>query len=330
MLCLIVMLAYEPILRCINEKKGEEMFGKHCAASSSTIFWPYSVFSMFAMILYYVLVIDLAVFNNQVSAYVLVCGRMLAEVSLCLLGLGCVLLTTSSALSCLDHSLDEFHGIHTGVLDFWKMLMRMKSGEDYDKFRPEPVVFIGIYVFLVITVIFLVNLLIAQLSCAYDAIYSDMVGYARLKRIRIIVESMPGVHPKKWDHFVKGLGVDKRIEFNEGDVGVTGGIQMTEPASVNPTTVDIIKRFGGSTSPTIPWPEEDAGDDDSDRFERLELLIKKSMERITERTKKKGGGVSSSGLSGGLSGSAGGGSGCAGEAEGSQGAVEVGEEEAEA
>ena len=51
--------------------------------------------------------------------------------------------------------------------------------------------------FMITTSIFLLNLLIAQLSCAYDAIYADMVGHARIKRIRTIVESMPSVTPKR-------------------------------------------------------------------------------------------------------------------------------------
>merc|ERR1712187_518783 len=90
------------------------------------------------------------------------------------------------------------------------------------------------------------------------------------------------------------------IEFNEGDVGLANGIATTEAASLNPTTVDMIKRFGGSTSPSIQWPEDDQGDDDSDKFERLEGLIKRAMERMTKSGgKKKGGkGDSSAGMSG--------------------------------
>ena len=32
-------------------------------------------------------------------------------------------------------------------------------------------------------------------------------------------------------------------------------IQVLEAASANPTTVDTIKRFGGTTRPTVAWPE---------------------------------------------------------------------------
>merc|ERR1719389_52154 len=88
---------------------------------------------------------------------------------------------------------------------------------------------------------------------------------------------------KRWFRFVESLNLGERIEFNEGDVGLAGGIQVLEPANANPTTIDMIKRFGGSTSPSIQWPEEDGqGDDDTDKFERLEKLIQKAMARITK------------------------------------------------
>ena len=64
-----------------------------------------------------------------------------------------------------------------------------------------------------------------------------MVGSARLKRLQIIVETMPSVSKKKWSSFVADLGLDKCLEFNEGDVGLSGGVQQLELASLNPTTV---------------------------------------------------------------------------------------------
>merc|ERR1712151_541515 len=122
---------------------------------------------------------------------------------------------------------------------------------------------------------------------------------------------------KRWFRFVEGLNFEQRFEFNEGDVGLAGGIQVLEAANANPTTIDMIKRFGGSTSPSMQWPEEDGqGDDDSDKFERLEKLIQKAMARITTKGgggKRGGRGGSSAGEGSGSGGVDGGGSGGAGE-----------------
>jgi uncharacterized membrane protein YgcG len=262
----------------------------------------YYTFNMVAMILYYTLLLDLAVFNNRVSAYVLVCGRMLSEIALFLLAMFCVLLMLSSALSCLQQSDAAFKTIPKGFMSLWEMLLRMFRAEHYKSLHDEPVVLIGVYGYLVTSVIFLLNLLIAQLCCSYDAIYGDMVGYARLKRCGIIVETMPMVSPKRWAFFKESLGFETRIEFNEGDIGVAGGIQVEEPANAHPTTVDTIKRVGGTTSVLAQWPEEE-GDAEDDKFGKLEAMIKKAMDTMTaaktSSSSKKGGKMaSSSGMSG--------------------------------
>ena len=48
------------------------------------------------MFLYYLLMIDLAVFNNKVSAHVLVCGRMVQEVLLYLVAILSMIMMSGS------------------------------------------------------------------------------------------------------------------------------------------------------------------------------------------------------------------------------------------
>ncbi|CAE8587403.1 unnamed protein product, partial [Polarella glacialis] len=87
----------------------------------------------------------------------------------------------------------------------------------------------------------------------------------------------------------------ERMEFNEGDVGLAGGVQVLEPANANPTNIDMIARFGGSTSPAMQWPEEAGGDDESDKFERLEKVILRATKKMGGRDKRGGQGSSSMG-----------------------------------
>merc|ERR1712187_239325 len=305
--------------------EDSDMFLQTCEKAEGLRVFPYSFFAMVAMFLYYMLLMDMAVFSTRISAYVLACGRMLAEVGLFLLGLFCCVVTFSSALSCMDQKLKEFHGIQNGAFAMFKMLMNVFDTMEYKRLEDEPIVMCVVVVYIVSTYVFLLNMLIAQLACSYGSTYQDMVGFARLRRIKLIVETMPSVSAKNWQSFLNGLKLDQRLEFNEGDVGLAGGIQVSEPASAHPTTVDMIKRFGGSTSPSIQWPEEDgAGDDDTDKFDRLEALIKKTMERITKEAgsggRKGKGGQSSSGMEGSGDGEGGGSGG--GSQEGSNGGEE--------
>merc|ERR550532_1046706 len=108
---------------------------------------------------------------------------------------------------------------------------------------------------------------------------------------------MPSVSSVRWEKFVGKLRLDERLEFNEGDIGLSGGIQVMEPANVNPTTTDAIRRFGGSTSPAMQWPEEDnAGDDEEDRFDKIKKLIEKALKRLSSvgGKSRKGAGAGSS------------------------------------
>mmetsp|Transcript_21947 Transcript_21947/g.48526 ORF Transcript_21947/g.48526 Transcript_21947/m.48526 type:complete len:1130 (+) Transcript_21947:41-3430(+) len=302
---LIVMLASEPILHCYGttsmiDESGQTidlgLFTEECPDFHLRSF-PYAVFSMLCMFLYFVLLVDLAVMNTRVSAFVLVCGRMMSEVALFFLALFITILMFSSAVGCLRSDDPHFQGLHEGGLSFFRMFMRMYSSKDYEALEEEPLILILVFTFLLSSLIFLLNMLIAQLSRSYDAVYGDMVGYARLKRINIIVETMPTVAHRRWTEFINSLNFEQRLEFNEGDVGLSGGLQLTELASANPTTTDMIRRFGGSTSPTIQWPEEDTIDD-SDKYERLEKHIQRAYNRMTKGNRRRNGKVGSSNRSG--------------------------------
>merc|ERR1719469_736736 len=153
---------------------------------------------------------------------------------------------------------------------------------------------VAVIAYIIATVVFLLNLLIAQLNCAYQTTYLDMVGYARLNRGKIVCDTMPSVPAWRWQRFLTTLKLDERCEFGEGDLGVTGGIQIWEPAAANVTTVDMIRRFGGSTSTSAQWPEE-VGDDEDDQMDRIEKLVEKAIKRMGSTGEKGKGGKNSAG-----------------------------------
>merc|ERR1719498_2408374 len=293
------MVILEPIIWCLQHDDGKQ-FNELCDETVEVLM-PYSIFSMLAMLLYFALLIDLAVLSTKVSAYVLVCIRMLSEVFLFLLALCATLLAFASGISVIKHGQEDFAGIPYGLLALLEMTMRMYDGAHFETYESDPLVLVCVFVFLITIMVFLLNMLVAQLTCAYEAVYSDMIGYARLERIEIIVGIMPVVSEKRWLSFCDSLRLDQKCEFNAGDVGVTGGVQIMEPANLNPTTQDMIKRFGGSTSVEMQWPAEAEGQgDEDDRFERLENLIQKTLKRIT---KSGSGGGKGKGGSSGMSGS---------------------------
>jgi hypothetical protein len=208
---------------------------------------------------------------------------MVSEVTLFFVCEVILLVTFSSAFSCLHQDNEKFFGIDSGITQFFKMFMGQFTSGEYEELHKEAIVIFATFVYLICAMTFLLNMLIAQLSCAYDAVYADMVGFARLDRIRIIVGTVPNVSHKRWMHFLNALKFKDKLDFNDGDVGLAGGIQTIEPASAHPTAVDMIMRYGGSTSSSMPWPADASLEDeenDNNKFERMEKLLVRTMGRI--------------------------------------------------
>merc|ERR1712048_714905 len=275
--CLFAMFAMEPILACW--KDADELGSIDCDAAKSlkVIF---SFVSAIGMLLYCVLLMDMSVFSNRVSSYVLTCGQLVSELGLFLIAGFVTVLTFSCAMSCLDQDLEYFKGIPSGSMALFEMALQLFSPSKYEELHEEPVVLTCVFVFIIVTFIFLINLLIAQLKSSYGAILKDMVGYARLGRLQVICDALPKTSKKRWRNFVTSMHFEERVEFNEGDVGLAGGVQIRESSSENPTTVDMIRRFGGSTAKEMPWPQEEQGDADDDKFERVEKLVQAFQKRV--------------------------------------------------
>eukprot|EP00933_Yihiella_yeosuensis_P048362 TRINITY_DN4449_c0_g1_i5.p1 TRINITY_DN4449_c0_g1~~TRINITY_DN4449_c0_g1_i5.p1 ORF type:complete len:708 (+),score=164.50 TRINITY_DN4449_c0_g1_i5:131-2125(+) len=304
---LMCMLLMEPIIHCMGSEDhggpGEGTLTETCPEAKD-LKVSYSTFSMLAMILYWILMIDFTIFSTRVSSFVLVCMRVLSELFLFLGGGIFLMIMFASSTSTLTHKDKDFSGIPVGALSLMEMTLNMFGDEHFEMLQQEAILLAAVCCYVIGTSIFLINLLIGQLIGSYNAVYEDMAGFARLNRGKMIVSVLEQTSAKKWEAFRNDCNFDNRLEFNEGDVGLAGGVQVLEPANLNPTTIDMIKRFGGSTSPAVQWPEEEgAGEgDDADKFERLEKLIIRGFSSKSGRSKGSKTG-SSTGQSGSASGS---------------------------
>merc|ERR1712054_685102 len=63
---------------------------------------------------------------------------------------------------------------------------------------------------------------------------------------------------------------------------------MLEAANLNPTTQDSIKRYGGTTSAKIAWPDEaEAIIPEAEKWDRIEAKLKSTMETCSRQVEKK-------------------------------------------
>merc|ERR1719453_1921798 len=145
---LVVMLCLEPILWCWGHTN--KTFDADCRQVRNLTF-PYSIFSMFAMFLYYVLLIDLTVISTRISAFTLVCVRMLSEVALFLGALFVAILTFSCAISVLKQENPDFAGIHKGAYALLRVVIAAYDAKRYAALRDEPVLLVMTIVFAIVT-----------------------------------------------------------------------------------------------------------------------------------------------------------------------------------
>jgi len=309
---LILMLSQSPDFYCFpyhSENFAGAGFLTEVCPEENLDLKRYGVYSMIATFLYFIRLIDLTVLSNRVCAYILMCGHVIPEVGLFLFSLTVIIFAFSCGTATLAQTTAQYGTIPTSALSFLEISMTMFDPRYYDPLNAEDGWVYALNVlFIIVIFIYLLNLLIAQINCSFQAISLDMVGFARISRINIICTTVPLISPDRWTRWVATLGLDNKLEFNEGDVGLAGGIQVKEPASANPTTIDSIRRFGGSTSIMQPWPEESAEAEDGEtaRLDRMEKLMQRIAKAAAGSSKggKKGAGSSSGG--GGGSGAEGG------------------------
>jgi hypothetical protein len=289
---LVGMCLTEPMFFC-SEELSKNGPSEDCEAAEAPLPY-YTLFSMGAMVLHWLLLIDLSVFSTKLAAFVLVCKHVLNEVGKFLVAMIFILVTFSCAIASLRHDTLEFSTVPKCACCLFAVTVGLYEG-DYRELTHQPALLTPVLLFVTVSVILLINLLIAQLNCSYDYVYADMLGFARLNRADIIVDTMTSCPPNRWKRFVAGLRFEQLLEFDEGDVGLPGGIQIREPASQNPISHDIIQRFGGSSSPEMQWPQDD--EIESDRYSRIKNLIAQ-INKKADSGKSRGGDSSSVGSSG--------------------------------
>ncbi|CAE6949456.1 unnamed protein product [Symbiodinium natans] len=289
---LMFMLVFEPILRCAStwmDKNSQYLlFTTHCGVEEEIRI--YSVFSAVGMALFWLLLTDCTVFSMRLSAFLLVCGWVAMEVCLFLLALMFLIVVFSTALSSFQHDLVEFDGATTWIAALVQMAFGMFPASGFAATEEDFPIFLCLTLFMALATIFLMNLLIAQLVESYRTMFADMTGFARLNRAGVVVSVLAEARTAQFAKFLRALSFEERLEFNEGDSGPAGGIQIHEPANEFTVTEDSILRYGGPTAPSVPWPEDDRKVEESteEKLQHVENRLASMEKLLTKMAKTKG------------------------------------------
>lgn len=285
----LFLFVSEPMLHCARDPDWPT---DYCPAAQEVLI-PYFTCSMCAMLLHWLLMVDLAVYSTGLSAFILVITKVLSDISRFMVALLFVSVTFASGICVLNHGYEDMFYLSTTMLYLCAIVLQLINS-DWRDFKVDELLLLTVYLFIVVSAIVILNLLIAQLTCSYVYIYQNMVGFARLSRAEVIVETLASCRPAKWQRFVKSLKFDTPLDFSEGDVGMSGGLTVLEPAGASTVTEDTIRRYGGSCAPDMPWPEdvaEEAEANSADKFDRIERLVQRALKNISAAaggSKKKG------------------------------------------
>lgn len=277
---LCCMFILEPLLHRVAEEGFDIVFSICPDASSSRIGW-YRGISTAVIFIYFWQLSDLCVISRSLSKFSLVCKRMVSEMVLCTIVSAYVLLTLSCTARALPQGSQEFNGVFVGSVSLIRVALGMASGESLSDFERYPALYVLILLFVICTVLLLFNLVVAQFTAALKEFQVDLDGIVCLNRLELIVSHMPAVSSRRWSAMLSKLHMEEPLQFEDGDVGLAGGIRVLEQANLHPTTKDTIRRFGGAVSPDMPWPvERAASTSEEERLDALESRIQKAMSII--------------------------------------------------
>ncbi|CAK9106871.1 GLOBIN domain-containing protein [Durusdinium trenchii] len=272
LLCLILMCILEPTFWCVSEMQGSYsgagLFTQSCP-TARPFRDIYSLLSMLAALFYWLILSNLSILSMRALAFCLLCGQLFGEFCLFMIALAFLILTFASSLSALEHESWAFSNIARAALSLWELSLGMASKAQLESLGDDLILFLALAAFATALLIFFLSLLVAQFDQAYEIRYEEMLGFARLKRCECVVLLLETVSLKSWTNFRESLQLEVPLEFNAGDVGIAGGLQVSEPAVKHPTARESIKRYAGSSSQSMPWPEEKL-EHDEDPFDQLE------------------------------------------------------------
>lgn len=306
MMDLLAMMTVEPMFHCMGkpeehpEHEGLGLIQYRCEEWTDEMSLLYEIFVILGVFLYVILILEVGSISVKLSEYRVLCLHAIEQVLLCF---GVVLLAIFTFSFAISGMTREVHAISNREWDdvgaSLSTLIRLAFGamdlEGIQEVSKEsPLLIIVIVLFMMLVYSFFFNLLVSQFCGVYTSLAADIKGHARLARGEIIIETFKAVKLSRWQKFMASLDLDTRVDFEEGDIGLAGGIKDFEPALAHPVAKDQIIRFGGRTDGHLPWPEKNHEDEDN-----MEKMIQRTIQKSLSKMLGKGGKAGGSNMTGG-------------------------------
>eukprot|EP00919_Chromeraceae_sp_WS-2016_P004889 GHVR01011577.1.p1 GENE.GHVR01011577.1~~GHVR01011577.1.p1 ORF type:complete len:497 (+),score=60.24 GHVR01011577.1:365-1855(+) len=225
---------------------------------------PHAVsFLAIASVLVWLLLLEVVVALPALAAFFHAVMRMLGDVLKFFAILLLVLCAFGSALTIVAHKSEDFISFGRSVYVLLCFVLQIREPNVIDD-QTFPVT--GIIAFILFTacaIILLLNLLIAQITTAYEYVHLKVKGYALIDKAKFCLEGEAGTSIKKRIDIFKQLGLDYPLDFDVNEVGPSGGVQVLEPSYKRMLEGTIYGRnerplrFSGPIGDKLPWPKSE-------------------------------------------------------------------------
>ena len=265
MINFVVMMSVEPMFHCLGQSEDTVTF--ECDAFSDAKSLVYEICGVLGIFLYAIIVLDMANISITLCEYKVLCSHALKQVVLCILVVAVMVVTFSFAIASMTREAANLTSRDwTDMGSTMTSLVQLAGGVmDTAEMRAianeSPLLFMVIVVFMLIVYSFFWNLLVS------------------LARGEVILHTLEAIKMKRWNAFMASLAFDKRVDFEEGDIGLAGGIKAFEPTLAHPVTQDQIIRFGGDTDQSLPWPEKYTKEDEN----TMERIVQKQIQHSLKK-----------------------------------------------
>jgi hypothetical protein len=192
------------------------------------------------------------VISTRLAALTYTIGQLFSHVGRFMVLMGIVIMSFAAALSGLQEP--GFEDIGDSAMTLLRYFLSLAPPSEYETDGYGDALLV---LFAIVIQVGLLSILIAQLALAYEQLSEDKAGYAKMNRAFVCVEvdsCIPMSFRRKiWNAF----DFFKPIEFDNGDEGPSGGVQVYELASVRASPKykpDRIIRCTGTADPHDPWP----------------------------------------------------------------------------
>eukprot|EP00435_Cladocopium_sp_Y103_P026044 s3195_g6.t1 len=245
MLNMVAMMTVEPLFHCLA---AEEKISYTCGAWTDGMSLAYQMFTILGIFLYAIIVADIANISIELCEFKVLCSHAFKQVVLCLGVVTCILLVFAFAISSMTREAalltgKEFSDMGTTMTTLVQLAVGvMDTGKIHGISGESPYLLTVIVAYMLVVYSFFFNLLVSQLCGVYAALAEDIQGYAMLARGEVILDTLKAIPMKRWNHFIKSLQLDQRVDFEEGDIGLPGGIKTWEPALAHPITQELHQR----------------------------------------------------------------------------------------